>query len=152
MSEPIPAVIADLDGTLVDVSAILHHVEGEGERDFHAFHAAARGCPPHPEVVEAVRAAHASGHAVLVVTSREFIWRDDALDWLVEHGVPYTELLMRIVGDYRPDHEVKAELLDLIEADGYAVIEAWEDAPTVIELYRSRGITVHRTGGEPVPG
>jgi phosphoglycolate phosphatase-like HAD superfamily hydrolase len=136
------AVIADLDGTLVDVSSILHHLEGE-ERDFHAFHAASRECPPRPEVVEAVRAAHAAGRAVLVVTSREFIWRDLTLDWLVEHDVPYDQLAMRVVGDYRPDHVVKAEILDGLEADGYRVLEAWEDADDIAELWRSRGIEVH---------
>lgn len=136
------AVIADLDGTLVDVSSIRHLVEGE-ERDFYAFHAASKDCPPRPEVVDAVRAAHAAGRAVLVVTSREFIWRDLTLDWLAQHDVPYDQLVMRIVGDYRPDHVVKAEMLDTLEADGFAVLEAWEDSDDIVELFRSRGVTVH---------
>ncbi len=139
------AVIADLDGTLVDVSTVLHHLEGE-ERDFRAFHAASATCPPHPEVVAAVRAAHEAGRAVLVVTSREFVWRDLTLDWLVQHDVPYDELVMRVVGDFRPDHVVKAEMLDQVEKDGYAVLEAWEDTEDVAELWRSRGITVHLVG------
>lgn len=136
------AVIADLDGTLVDVSSIKHLVEGE-DRHFHAFHAASKDCPPRPEVVDAVRAAHAAGRAVLVVTSREFIWRDLTLDWLQQHDVPYDQLVMRIVGDYRPDHVVKAEMLDTLEADGFAVLEAWEDSDDIVELWRSRGVTVH---------
>ncbi|MCR4512069.1 hypothetical protein [Aeromicrobium sp. 50.2.37] len=136
------AVIADLDGTLVDVSSIKHLVEGE-DRDFHAFHAASKDCPPRPEVVDAVRAAHAAGRAVLVVTSREFIWRDLTLDWLAQHDVPYDQLVMRVVGDYRPDHVVKAEMLDTLEADGFAVLEAWEDSDDIVELWRSRGVTVH---------
>lgn len=133
------AVIVDLDGTLCDVSSILHHVDGE-DRNYAAFHAASADCPPRAEVVDAVRAAHAEGKAVLVVTSREFVWRDLSLDWLVAHDIPYDELVMRIVGDYRPDHEVKAEMLDQIEADGWSVSEAWEDSEDIIELWRSRGI------------
>ena len=136
------AVIADLDGTLCDVSGILHHLEGE-ERDFSAFHAASADCPPRPEVVDAVRAAHDAGQAVLVVTSREFVWRDLTLDWLVAHEIPYDALMMRIVGDYRADHVVKAEMLDQIEADGWTVTEAWEDSEDILELWKSRGITVH---------
>jgi len=139
------AVIADLDGTLVDVSSILHHVAGE-ERDFAAFHSASRDCPPRPEVVEAVRAAHEQGRAVLVVTSREFVWRDLTLDWLQQHDVPYDQLVMRIVGDYRPDHVVKAEMLDQLEKDGYRVVEAWEDAEDIADLWCSRGIDVHVVG------
>lgn len=136
------AVIADLDGTLVDVSSVAHLVAGE-ERDFAAFHTASRGCPPRPEVLDAVRAAHAAGRSVLVVTSREFVWRDLTLDWLQEHDVPYDQLVMRIVGDFRPDHVVKAEMLDQLEKDGYRVLEAWEDSADVTELWRSRGIDVH---------
>jgi beta-phosphoglucomutase-like phosphatase (HAD superfamily) len=139
------AVIADLDGTLVDVSSILHHVTGE-ERDFAAFHAASRDCPPRPEVVDAVRDAQEQGRAVLVVTSREFVWRDLTLDWLQEHDVPYDQLVMRIVGDYRPDHVVKGEMLDQLEKDGYRVVEAWEDAEDIADLWRSRGIDVHVVG------
>lgn len=136
------AVIADLDGTLCDVTSILHHLEGE-ERDFWAFHAASSECPPRAEVVEAVRAAKEAGNAVLVVTSREFVWRDLSLDWLVAHEIPYDALVMRVVGDYRPDHVVKAEMLDQLVADGYAVTEAWEDSADIVELWESRGITVH---------
>ena len=136
------AVIADLDGTLCDVSGILHHLEGE-ERDFAAFHAASADCPVRDEVADAVRAARESGKAVLVVTSREFVWRDLTLDWLVAHAVPYDELVMRIVGDYRADDVVKAEMLDQLEADGWTISEAWEDSADIIALWESRGITVH---------
>lgn len=136
-------VIADLDGTLCDVSAIQHLVEGE-ERDFHAFHAASADCPPIAATVDAVRAAKAAGNGVLIVTSREFIWRDLTLDWLAAHGIPYDELVMRIVGDYRADHLVKGEALDDLQQRGWQVTEAWEDRDDIAGLWESRGITVHR--------
>jgi phosphoglycolate phosphatase-like HAD superfamily hydrolase len=137
------AVIADLDGTLCDVSEILHFVQGE-ERDFHAFHAASAGCPSTEAVVGAVRAAKADGRGILIVTAREFIWRDLTLNWLAAHDIPYDELVMRIVGDYRPDHVVKAEMLDDLEKRGWKVTDAWEDKDDIADLWESRGITVHR--------
>jgi len=140
----VDAVIADLDGTLCDVSEILHLVEGEGERDFHAFHAASAGCPSVEAVVEAVRAAKSTGRGILIVTGREFIWRDLTLDWLAKHDIPYDELVMRIVGDYRPDDVVKAEMLDDLEERGWTITEAWEDRDDIADLWASRGITVHR--------
>jgi hypothetical protein len=139
----VEAVIADLDGTLCDVSEILHLVEGE-ERDFHAFHAASAGCPSVEAVVKAVRAAKAAGRGILIVTGREFIWRDLTLDWLAKHDIPYDELVMRIVGDYRGDDVIKAEMLDDLEKRGWEVIEAWEDRDDIADLWASRGITVHR--------
>lgn len=137
------AIIVDLDGTLCDVSAILHLVEGT-ERDFHAFHAASADCPVRDDVREVVRAAHRDGTGVLVVTSREFIWRDLTLDWLQRHEVPYDELVMRIVGDYRPDHIVKAEMYDDLTARGWSVTDAWDDRDDIADLWAARGITVHR--------
>jgi phosphoglycolate phosphatase-like HAD superfamily hydrolase len=137
------AVIADLDGTLCDVSDILHLVDGEG-RDFHAFHAASADCPSVEAVVEAVHAAKDTGRGILIVTGREFIWRDLTLDWLARHGIPYDELVMRIVGDYRPDDVVKAEMLDDLEERGWTITEAWEDRDDIADLWASRGITVHR--------
>jgi phosphoglycolate phosphatase-like HAD superfamily hydrolase len=136
------AVIFDLDGTLCDTSAIVHLIEGD-DKDFAAFHAASAGCPAHDDVVAAAQQQAELGRAVLVVTSREFVWRDVSLDWLVAHGVPYDALHMRIVGDYRKDVVVKAEILRQIVDDGYTVVEAWDDAPVVLDLWRENGITVH---------
>jgi hypothetical protein len=137
------AVIVDLDGTLCDVSEILHLVEGE-ERDFNAFHAASAACPVDDHVAAAVRTAHEAGQGILIVTSREFIWRDLTLDWLRDHDIPYDELVMRISGDYRPDHVVKAEMLDDLHERGWVATDAWEDSDDIAELWESRGITVHR--------
>ena len=100
--------------------------------------------PDGDAVVEAVRAAKASGRGILIVTGREFTWRDVTLDWLAKHDIPYDELVMRIVGDYRPDDVIKAEMLDDLEKRGWAVAEAWEDRDDIAALWESRGITVHR--------
>ena len=82
-------------------------------------------------------------HQRALVTSREFVWRDLTLDWLVAHDIPYDALVMRVVGDYRADDVVKADMLDQLEADGWAITEAWEDSADIVELWESRGITVH---------
>lgn len=136
------AVIFDMDGTLCDTTSIQHLIEG-ADKDFAAFHAASADCPPRPDVVEAARAHHERGRAVVVVTSREFIWRDLTLDWLVRHGVPYDALHMRIVGDYRKDVVVKTEILQQVTADGFTVLEAWDDKAAVLDLWRDHGIVVH---------
>jgi len=133
------AVIYDLDGCLCDTSSIQHLVEG-ADRDFHAFHAAAADCPPLPHVIEAARADHAEGRAVVVVSSREFIWRDQAIDWLTRHDVPYDGLYLRIVGDYRRDTVVKGEMWDDLLADGFQPVAAWDDKHTVLDLWAEKGI------------
>lgn len=136
------AVIFDMDGTLCDTSSIEHLIEGD-DKDFAAFHAASADCPVRAEVVAEAVAQRANGRAVLVVTSREFIWRDLTLDWLVGHEVPCDGLYMRIVGDYRKDVQVKTDILQQITADGFRVLDAWDDKAGVIELWRDHDIATH---------
>ncbi|MFT4299503.1 MAG: HAD family acid phosphatase [Aeromicrobium sp.] len=139
------AVIFDLDGTLVDTSGVEHLIRGENA-DFPAFQAAAVACPPSPAMVEIAREQAAAGRAVLIVSSREFVWLDPTLDWLVRHEVPRDEVYLRIVGDYRRDVEVKRDILDDIEADGYRVVEAWDDKERVVTMWREQGIEAHHIG------
>jgi len=139
---PRDAVIIDLDGTLVDTSSVHHLIEGE-DRDFRAFQEAAVACPPNPATVELARRQSREGRAVLVVSSREFIWLDVTLDWLVAHDVPHAAVYLRIVGDYRPDVEVKSEILADIQDDGYRVLEAWDDKERVSAMWREHGIEAH---------
>ncbi|MCW2801538.1 MAG: hypothetical protein JWQ70_3010 [Aeromicrobium sp.] len=139
------AVIFDMDGTLCDTSSVLHFIEGD-DKDYAAFHAASTDCPPHADVVEAARTEQGSGRAILVVSSREFIWRDLTLDWLVKHEVPYDALYLRIVGDYRKDVAIKKDILAQITADGFEVLAAWDDKPSVLDLWRENDIEVHDVG------
>lgn len=133
------AVIYDLDGTLCDASSILHLIEGE-ERDFPAFHAASADCPPRDDVRAAACADRDAGRAVLVVSSREFIWRDLSLDWLARHDVPCDGLYLRIVGDYRKDVVIKNEIWDHLAEDGFRVVGAWDDKQAVLDLWAGRGV------------
>ena len=133
------AVIFDLDGCLCDTSSIIHLVTGD-EKDFHAFHAASADCPPNADVLAALREDHSKGLAILVVTSREFIWRDTTLEWLARHDIPYDGLYLRIVGDYRKDTVIKGEIWEHLIEDGYAPIAAWDDKHEVLDLWAERGV------------
>ncbi|EQD83230.1 hypothetical protein [Saccharopolyspora erythraea] len=142
-----PAVIADMDGTLVDVSGIRHHVTGP-ERDFAAFHAASIDCPPNPGVVAEVREHAALGRDVVVVTSRSRRWERLTSMWLALHDVPTDALFMRRDGDYRPDVEVKRDILAGIRRR-WDVRHAIDDNPAVIALWREAAIPVSVVPGWP---
>ena len=149
------AVIVDMDGTLCDVRDALVHLYGD-RKDMRAFHRATRRCPPTPEVVEWCEQAAAAGHTLLLVTARKYEHEQLTREWLAEY-VPHLEfahVLMRGDRDDRHDDLVKHDILSIIRNDlGYDVVEAYDDRPRVIRLWRSWGIPVrivHRPEWEDV--
>lgn len=147
------AVIFDVDGTLADVSSILHYIVKHKSRDtehfkkdFHSFHEESIDVPPHEEVAAEARQLHADGLTVLVVTARMEEWRPQTELWLEKHNIPYEKLYMRPQNDYRPDYEVKKDILAEITAEGYWVIAAWDDNPKIIALWQENGIPTEKVG------
>lgn len=141
------AVIFDMDGTLANVSSIRHYLKrwdeskGRSVKDFNAFHAESVNVPPHSHVVNAAQVAHMLGKAVLIVTARRWMWRDHTAWWLAMHDVPSDMLMMRDDNDNRPDYEVKRDMLATIR-NAYNVIHAWDDNPSIVQLWNEERIPV----------
>ena len=134
------AVIMDMDGTLVDVSSLRHLIASSlKSKNFDEFHRQSINCPPIDWVANAAREAHKEGLKILVVTARQDTYRDVTSLWLSMHSIPSDRIVMRITGDHRPDHEVKADML--AQLDGvYQIVKAFDDRPSVVKLWESRGI------------
>lgn len=143
---PQDAVILDVDGTLCDVRSVQHR--GRSADDWHreTLH-----CPPNPAVISAACEAHAAGRTLLIVTHRQKRYAGLTVLWLAKHlPVPFAAIYMRDAHDHRSGAIVKRELLELIRADGYRVVHAYDDDPTVLEVWRSEGVPatrVDRFGG-----
>lgn len=89
-----PAVIVDMDGTLCEVSTVVHlQAEPDG---FSAFHHGCAECPPNGAVVDCCVNHHSRGHAILIVTGRDAWARELTTQWLMKHlPVPIDGLYMR---------------------------------------------------------
>ena len=141
------AVIFDMDGTLANVSSIRHYLKrwdeskGRSIKDFNAFHAESVNVPAHSHVVNAAQMAHMLGHAVLIVTARRHMWRNHTAWWLAMHDVPSDMLMMRNDNDNRQDYEVKRDMLATIR-NAWHVIHAWDDNPSIIQLWQEENIPV----------
>ena len=133
-----PAVVFDVDGTLVDVSGIRHLLD-DPVRDFEAFHQASLDCPPHGWVVDLARAVADAGAAPLVVTARRERFGFLTALWLSEHGVPYVRMEMRGRYDSRPDREVKGDILTRLRRR-FQVVAAVDDNPAVLGLWAENNI------------
>jgi phosphoglycolate phosphatase-like HAD superfamily hydrolase len=133
------AVLFDMDGTLCDVRSIRHLVTGP-EKNFDAFHLRSGECPPHAHVVEAAHQARRDGLGVLIVTARQARYRNVTAMWLALHGVPSDALFMRANGDFRPDVQVKQDILARIR-QRWVPVCAWDDNPAIVDLWASEGIS-----------
>ena len=141
------AVIFDLDGTIFDPSHRLHHLDGE--KDWKSFHDAMDNDPTFEPVAELARILHRASisgcgiDAVLLVTARhdDPKYRRMTEEALVLHDIPYHALYMRANDDTRPDHVVKAEILERILDEGYEPILAIDDRPSITAMWREHGIT-----------
>lgn len=132
-------IVFDMDGTLVDVSGIRHHIFTPGQKNFDAFHSDAVNCPPHMWVKSAALDASALGFKVIQVTARSEKYRPSTSWWLAENRVPSDALYMRDNGDYRPDYVVKREILDRL-LERYEIIRAYDDNPNVVKLWSEYAI------------
>ena len=141
------AVIFDLDGTISDPSGRLYHLDGE--KDWKSFHAAAGDDTPITSIIQLLRMLYKAAEAgdgldaVLIVTARHDAPNFEQLtrDWLEIEEVPFHRLYMRKDADTRPDHVVKEEILQQIIEDGYEPVLAVDDRPSVVAMWRSKGIT-----------
>ena len=132
------AVIFDVDGTLVDVSAIRHYVTGEN-KNFDKFHCESINCPPNKHVVEMACNAKKEGHDVIIVTSRTSKFSKLTAFWLADNNVPSDAFFMRQDGDFRKDYFVKKDILKLIQQK-WDIVHAVDDNPAVIQLWHENNI------------
>lgn len=136
-----PAVIVDMDGTLVDVSSIRHYVReallpdgSYTKKNFDDFHKASILCPAIWSTVDQVQEHWTRRQDVLIVTARGAQYEKTTRDWLFKYGIGYNKLFMRPIGDQRPDVEVKRDILmEILKT--WNPVRAYDDNPSVIALW-----------------
>ena len=134
-----PAVIFDMDGTLCDVTSVRHHILDRRRRKYHAFHYGSLFCPPIAWVVDELHNYRRANFDIIIVTARREMWRELTTNWMGSVGIPHTELHMRGQDDERKDKLVKSDILDRLLIN-YDIKHAFDDNPSIIELWNERGI------------
>jgi|FLOH01.1.fsa_nt_gi FMN phosphatase YigB (HAD superfamily) len=140
------AVIFDIDGTLADVREYRwRYLEPEtrigGYKDMQSFHRESVNAQPHDWVAEDARRWHELGVTVLAATARKAMWRNQTAMWLDLNNIPSHRLYMRGDHDNRFDVDVKRDMLELIRFE-FDIVHAYDDNPSIIELWESEGIPV----------
>lgn len=135
--EMTPCFVFDIDGTLADLSHRLHLIQKE-PKDWDAFFDACAADAPIHHMIQLCRTVM-SWHQVVFVSGRAERCRSATEVWLGGFGI-LGLLYMRPDGDHRPDHVLKAELLDRMLADGLKPVMAFDDRNQVVKMWRERGI------------
>jgi predicted kinase len=133
-------VIFDIDGTLADATHRLHHIKAKPP-NWDAFFAECVNDPVIEPIHELTRIIAAQGYRIILVSGRTDKVRAQTVAWLATNDVPYQELHMRAEGDYRQDYVVKSQILDAILAEGHEIAFVVDDRPSVVAMWRERGLT-----------
>lgn len=153
------AILVDIDGTVANLSHRLHHLD---RKDWDSFFAEAHldtPIKPTLRLIDNHLADYWYGAVeseVIFVSARPEHLRSVTQDWLQYNLIHYNRdvvLLMRPDGDHRPDHIVKEEILDHILGQGYEIEAVFDDRPSVIDMWKRRGLhvfQVHAVGAAPV--
>jgi len=145
------AVIVDVDGTLVNVSSIRHHVrkalKPDGtytKKNFDAFHKESIDCPAIWSTLDKVHSFWSMERCdILIVTARGEPYRKTTEKWLEKYAVPCTELFMRKEKDYRADVDVKRDIYkEIQDRNRWKVVYAIDDNPSIVRLWQDLGIYV----------
>lgn len=132
-------VVVDIDGTISDCSARLHHIAGK-PKNYDAFNAECVADKLIEPVAMLVRGMRVAGFTIVFVTGRSEAHREATELWLRDNYLLYGPVFMRPADDYRSDYIVKMELVEKHVGFG-RVVFAIEDRDRVVKAWRSRGIT-----------
>ena len=140
-----PIYVFDLDGTLSvhDPTGRVRFLNQQ-PKDWKAFHAAAEieivNDPPREDIITLLRdiAETPTGPSIYIITGRSEKYRVQTQQWLQKHDIPYDDLFMRGLDDFRQDAIIKSEI---IESFKHLIICVFEDRDQCVAMYRELGIT-----------
>lgn len=137
-------IIVDIDGTLADLTHRLHFLE---KKDYDGFYGAMGEDTPKTTIITIIQALQRMDHKLLLCSGRPDNYRMETAVWLENKDIRFKELYMRPAGDFRPDHVIKEELYNQMLADGYHPVVAIDDRPSIITMWKSKGLEVLRVEG-----
>jgi hypothetical protein len=146
--------IFDLDSTLANIDHRLPHKDTRDDGPDAPFNALCVNDTPIVPTCKLFRLCSIAGQ-VRIWTGRTEAVRGLTLQWIAEHvdweyavlvatHMP-ERLMMRPVGDTRPDHELKEKWLNKLSPDVRAKINAvFDDRDRVVQMYRRNGIICYQ--------
>ncbi|MEO1388269.1 MAG: AAA family ATPase [Cyanobacteria bacterium J06634_6] len=128
--ELMDVIVVDMDGTLALMGDRSPYDVSKCDQD-----------PPNMPVLQTIQKWQET-HKIIVMSGRTDDGKEKTEGWLKKYGVTYEALHMRKVGDMRKDTIVKEEMYRAYLEGQYNVIAVFDDRKSVVEMWRSLGLTV----------
>jgi FMN phosphatase YigB (HAD superfamily) len=140
-------ILWDLDGTLSDSTWRLPLIKNK-PKNWKMFMQESINDNPIPQTLFLFQLMLSLPDTVsLIVTARSEKERPQTETWLTKNDLHYTEMFMRKDKDFRPDWEVKRELVDEIVEKYGPIFMAFDDRPNVIKnCYNEKSVYVMDVG------
>jgi acid phosphatase class B len=134
-------LIVDVDGTLAETGDRVKHIEKE-PKDWDAFFEGCDTDKPIEDIIDLVRLL-SNFMSVYFATGRPDTVREKTHKWLCDifgGEIPMKRLLMRKGGDFRPDSEIKPELLEEAGIKLKDIAFILEDRNSMVKKWRELGV------------
>jgi hypothetical protein len=143
-----PLYIFDLDGTLalIDHRRAILDEPGRDDSKWRRFYAACDKDTPNMPVIRTLwtLCVHSD---VWIFSGRSDEVRKKTETWLRQNVFMFNwwkdgALMMRRLGDHRPDHELKQMWLnDMLDVDRDRLVAVFDDRQSVVDMWRRNGVT-----------
>lgn len=139
-------IICDIDGTIADITHRLKYASGP-EKNWDTFFSLIKDDTPRTDVMNEVNMkAQSLGATIIFVSARPETYREETEKFIYKYFAGQQRyLIMRPENDKRPDTEVKSEIYDKY-LKNLDVVEVFDDRPSVIRMWREKGLTVNDVG------
>lgn len=131
----------DIDGTLANIDHRRNLLEGD-RPNWRSFKERMGEDTPNLPIVDLYKTLWESRKFQLILVSgRGEEHRKITETWLTWNLIPFERLLMRPLNDFRPDTDIKLEILGQLIREGKEISFVVDDRNSVVDMWRKNGIT-----------
>lgn len=138
------AVMIDIDGTLANLDHRLHHVKGEGKKDWGAFFRECGKDLVYPDTKRIMDLEFEAGTSVVLCSGRPSDYREQTEKWLTRNEINYMSLKMRPHNNFKQDSVTKVMLYRYEIKPFYNILYILDDRSQVVEAWRKIGLVCHQ--------
>jgi hypothetical protein len=132
------AILVDINGTLSDVSEVVHFIKG-AEKDWIGFFNNMNKVKPNPMVQEFIK-RFSPGNVIVLVSGAPDTYQDQTIEWLKKHNIEYDDIFFRPTWDKRRGWQFKKSLLNNKLSNLYSIQMALDDKQDACKMWIENGI------------